>query len=177
MLGELRSTTDVPGVGSGNWQLQASHTASAPRCGAASASRQRGLANRCRRLGRHRCRRTVIRLPLGLMPVHCRERKSHQRLRQRDLAVLALLVARSAGLRPTARRRPGCRAGSSSLASRTIALCPSRSATGDFAHPTPTVRACASSRCCACSLLTCLRNFSNSLRPSGPTRFSNSSNP
>jgi hypothetical protein len=40
--------------------------------------------------------------------------------------------------------------------------------------PTPQshVCTCASSRCYACSLLTCLRNLSNNLRPSGPTRSS-----
>jgi hypothetical protein len=38
--------------------------------------------------------------------------------------------------------------------------------------PQSHVCACASSRCYACSLLTCLRNLSNNLRPSGPTRSS-----
>jgi hypothetical protein len=43
----------------------------------------------------------------------------------------------------------------------------------DF-HPLPLlpVCACASSCCRACSLLTCLRNLSNSSLPSGPTRCS-----
>jgi hypothetical protein len=49
----------------------------------------------------------------------------------------------------------------------------SRSATGDVTHPhrhpsAPALSSC----CCACSLLTCLRNLSNNLRPSGPTRCS-----